>query len=258
MVLPAPARLPVRVLADLVARLGLGELHISLAPSPVWRDPTDQHSEHHSEQRGERHLTRLGWRRRNGSVDREVMAALAVLCRPDVGFHGWLTHEHRTTAVLAAAVGREAVLAVRVGETVSLRGIHRHRLAERLVSELPEVEPGAGPPLRVARAELSGTDRTGRLRTEGGTGLRRARPEVRAALRVISAPTTGAGELYAVGHGSPVDYVDTAHGRYLVTATRDVIEIRPARRPDVVAELQVRRRPATNAGNPTASEDDAD
>lgn len=253
MVLSAPARLPARVLADLVADLGLGELHISLAPSPVWRDPADQRSE----QRGERHLIRLGWRRRDGSVDREVMAALAVLCRPDVGFHGWLTHEHRTTAVLAAAIGREAVLAVRVGETVSLRGIHRLRLAERLVSELPDVEPGAGPPLRVDRAELSGTDRTGRLPTEGGTGLRRARPQVRAAIRLISAPTTGAGELYAVGHGSPVDYVDTAHGRYLVTTTRDLIEIRPARRPDVVAELQVRHRSVAAAGNPAAPEDDA-
>lgn len=250
MVLPAPVRLPVRVLADLVAGLGLGELHIAIAPTPVWRDRAegrrvDQHVEHR--------LGRLGWRLRDGSVDREVVAVLAALCRPEVGFHGWLTHEHRTTAVLAAALGREAVLAVRTDDTVSLRGAHRLRLAEPLVDQLPDVPPGDGPTLRIDRAEL----RVTRGRTDGGAGLRRVRAEVSAAVRLISAPTTGAGELYAIGHGRPVDYVDTAHGRYLVTTARDQVEIRPAGRRDLVAELRHRRAPRATVGNPGTPEDDA-
>jgi hypothetical protein len=246
-VLPMPVRLPLRVLADLVAGLGLGDLHISIAPTPMWRDPTMGRQ---VDNRVELHLTRLGWRQRDGSVDREVVTALAVLCRPEAGFHGWLTHEHRTTSVLAAAVGREAVLAVRAEDTVSLRGAHRLRLAERLVAQLPEVVPGTGSPLRVDRAELRATDPTGRQRTEGGAGLRRARSDVRRAVRLVSAPTTGAGELYAIpGDGRPVSYVDTTHGRYLVTAVREVLEIRPAGAMDLVAELQVRRAAAATVGN---------
>ncbi|WP_460394410.1 ESX secretion-associated protein EspG [Actinophytocola sediminis] len=249
-----PVRLPARVLADLVAGLGLGEPHLAIAPEPVWRDPTTSHQ---VDQRVEHHLTRLGWRQRPSGVDREVTAALTVLCRPDVGFHGWLTHDHRTTSILAAAIGREAVLAVRTGDTVALRGIHRHRLAERLVAHLPDIAAGTGPPLRVERADLHRTDQSGRQPTDGGVGLRRARPEVRAAKRLISAPTTGAGELYAVDGERPVDYVDTVHGRYLVTATDDLLEIRPATRTALVAELRLRRSPGATVGNSRTPNDHA-
>lgn len=247
MVLPAPARLPVRVLAELVAGLGLGEPHLGLTPEPLWRDPA---AAGRFGRLVERHLTRLGWRRRDGEIDREVVAALAVVCRPDVGFHGWLTHEHRTTSVLAGAIGREAVLAVRSGNDVTVRSVHRQRLAERLAAHLPDVPAGAGPPLRVDLAELRATDPSGGRPTEGGAGLRRVGPQVRRAAALVAAPTTGAGELYPVGGRAPVSYVDSAHGRYLVATTRDVLEIRPATRADVTAELQVQRSAAATVGNP--------
>lgn len=256
MVLPTSVRLSVRVLADLVARLGLGEPHISIAPEPVWRDPA---GDGRPDARVDRQLDRLGWRQRDGSVEREVLAALAVVCRPDLGFHGWFSHEHRTTSVLAAAVGREGVLAVRTGNTVSLRSVRPLRLAERLVAQLPEVPAGLGQPLRVPRAELHATDEGGRQPTDSGAGLRRARPEVRRALRLMSAPTTGAGELHVTSSTSaePVGYVDTAQGRYLVAAERDVLGIRPATAADLVAELQVRRSAVATVGNSRTPHDPA-
>lgn len=239
MVLPAPVRLPVRVLADLVARSGLGELHVSLAPAPVWRDgPADDHTEL---------LTALGWVRR-GTVEREVLAALAVLCRPQTGFHGWISHERRTTSVLAAAVGREAVLAVRAGDTVSVSGAGRLRLADRLVGCLPPVPAGRGPVLHVGLDALAAVDRHGRVRVAGGIGSRPAPAEARRARRLIAAPTTGAGELHVVGGPRPVTYVDTVHGRYLVDRQQEAVVIRPAAGADLVAEL-CSRLPVDSVGN---------
>lgn len=248
MVLPAPAQLPTRALAALVAAEGLGDLHVTLAPVAVWRSDGDP-------QRAElvELLTALGWRDRAGRLEREVASTLAVLCRPSVEFYGWLTHHQETIAVLAARIGREGVLAVRRADsTVRLRNIHSGRLAERLLAQAPDIGPGRAKPVTFSPAEVRVTDRTGRQRTAGGVGVRRAGPEVRQARALVTLPTTGAGELYVAvrddggrqhADDQPVTYVDSADGRYVERAAgRGLVSIRPATAAELVTELRARHR----------------
>lgn len=250
MVLPAAAHLSTRVLSGIVAANGLGDLHRTLAPTAIWRppgapDPRDAETADA--------LTRLGWRQRNGSLDREVAASLAVLCRPDAEFYGWLTHDDATTAVLAAATGREAVLAVRRPDaTVWLSTIPAKRLAERLVAQLPEAVSADGASVTVALTDLHAANRNGQVRAQGGVIARRADPDVRHVQWLMSLPVTGAGELYAavrddndtrLTHDEPVEYADTATGRVLATKPDPRhLRVGPGSRDDLVAELHRRSR----------------
>lgn len=247
MVLPAPAQLKARVLARITA--DLGDLHHTLAPTATWRPPgaPDPHDAETADA-----LTRLGWRQRDGSLDREVAASLTVLCRPSVEFYGWLTHDGATTAVVAAAAGREAVLALRSDSSVWLSSVPAKRLAERLVAQLPDAPSAGGNPISVALADLNATSRTGRVRDQGGVLARRADPAVRHVQWLMSLPVTGSGELYAAArdddgtrhsHDEPVEYVDTSVGRVLATKP-DACHLRvgPGSHDDLVAELLRRSR----------------
>lgn len=250
MVLPAPAQIPARVLAALVAAEGLGELHVALAPSATWRSPKLG-----DPVRGEvtERLTALGWRDRRGGLEREVAASLAVLCQPAIAYYGWITHNDSTTAVLAAAIGKEAVLAIRRPDsTIWLSNTGTSRLAEQLVAQTPNIQPGQGKPFTVSLTELHRTGRSGRQRAAAGVVLRRASPEVRHAQQLIALPTTGAGELYVATrdttgqchtHDQPVNYTDTTDGRYLVTAIgHDAIRISPADGAVLVSQLHTHQR----------------
>lgn len=252
MVLPAAAQLPARVLARIVAGNGLGDLHHTLAPTATWRppgapDPCDAETADA--------LTRLGWRQRNGSLDREVAASLAALCRPDAEFYGWLTQDGATTAVVAASAGREAVLALRSDSSVWLSTVPAKRLAERLVAQLPDTPSVAGHATTVALADLHAASRNGRVRAQGGVIARRADPDVRHVQRLMSLPVMGAGELYAavrddndtrLTHDEPVEYVDTSDGRVLATKPDPRhLRVGPGSRDDLVAELHRRQRRLT-------------
>ena len=59
---------------------------------------------------------RLGLLDNRGRLDVEVAASLAVLCRAGAEFYGWINEGDKTKGVLAAAIGREAVLAIRDGD----------------------------------------------------------------------------------------------------------------------------------------------
>jgi hypothetical protein len=226
-VLSAPACLPVRVLARVVGEVGLGELHPVLAPVPVWRSADERAPLPPA----------LGWVDRRGALDREVAASLAVLCRPATACFGWITCGAVTTAVLAACLGKEAVLAVRTADDmVRLSRVPAARLAERLVAQTPDVPPVAGVPLVVALSELRAASPAGRVRAPGGVASRLADPAVRRVQRLLAQPTTGAGELYVDQRDEPVCYVDTAGGRVVVTALGSgMVRVGPA---DLVARLR--------------------
>lgn len=98
MVLPGPTRLSVDALTWLLVVEQIGEPHRVLAPTAVWR-PFDDADAATVAAREE--IKALGWYDRRTRLDVEVVAALAVLCRAETEFYGWISHGEATIGVLA-------------------------------------------------------------------------------------------------------------------------------------------------------------
>jgi hypothetical protein len=247
-VLASPLTMPADALARLVRMENLGELHVTLRPLARWRPKAHQEQ---LETQVRREFARAGLLDRRGRVDVDLAASLAVLCRPGAEFYGWVNEGDRTRGVLAAATGREALLAVREGETVRVNQIRPEALPEVLVAQVPDLRPARGDSLTVLGSDVAASV-GGRQRTEAGVGLRPSTPEVRAVREVMSRPTTGGGELYVAvrdhlsrrrGVAHPLRYADTATGRWL-NQTTDLagggqrVLVAPASRRDLVDRLR--------------------
>ncbi|GAB1516283.1 ESX secretion-associated protein EspG [Actinophytocola sp. KF-1] len=253
--LEKPLKLHMEALARLVRMENLGDLHVTLKPQPVWRRRADQ-DRLETEARNE--FQRLGLLDRRGRVEVEVAASLAVLCRAGAEFYGWINEGDDTKGVLAGAIGREAILAVREGAMVTVTQIRPETLPNALVGQTPEVGASRGESVSVLRSDMLATV-GGRQRTAAGVGMRPAPPEVRIVQQVIAQPTTGAGELYVairdrmgrrVPCRAPLRYADTPNGRWLnhTTPTPDGDErvlVAPASRSDLIGRLQEMHRNLT-------------
>lgn len=219
---------PITVTVDALRRVlratGTGDPHIALADGAVWTDPgTDQAADNAAWQT----FAAAGLYDSSG-LDPDLQDSLMVLSRPSVEYYGWITHEGVTTAALAAAIGGDAVLAIRRGQRIRLTPADPNRLAETLIGCLPRVAPGRGQsinlPVTAVRAGLASS----RLPTVdvldeiGPAVASRVAPFAHlAGLRA-----TGAGELHTaardrisarrIGSARPVGYQDTVEGRWLV------------------------------------------
>jgi len=254
-VLEKPLKLHMEALARLVRMENLGELHVTLKPAAVWRRKADQ-QRLETEARNE--FQRLGLLDRRGRVEVEVAASLAVLCRAGAEFYGWINEGDNTKGVLAGAIGREAILAVRDGSMVNLTQIRPETLPNALVRQTPEVPPSRGEAVSVLRSDMLATV-AGRQRTAAGVGMRPAPPEVRIVQQVISQPTTGSGELYVAVRDrmgrrtparTPLRYADTPTGRWLnymtpVAEGDERVLVAPATPTDLVGRLQEMHRNLT-------------
>lgn len=190
---------------------------------------------------------RLGWLNRRGRLDAEVVAALGVLCRASVEYFGWVNDGTKTTGLLTAAVGREALLATRDGDLVRLSQVRADTLPETLVEQIAEVPAARTQSVRVARAELAATTRDGRRRSEGGVGSYPASEPARQARQLVDLPMLGTGELHVVVRDQvgrrrtlpePVRYADTSHGRYGYQVSEEQVMIVGVTRADLVARLR--------------------
>ena len=239
--------LPAETLARLVVLEQIGELHVTLKPMAVWRRRRDQEELDRSI-RAE--LAAGGAFDERGRVEAELAASLAVLTRPAIECYGWIDRGDRTVGVLAGAIGREAVLAVRDGETVQLSQIRPESLAEALVGQTADVRPGKGDAVAFLQSEALASV-GGRRETAAGVGTMPASREIRLAQRIAELPTTGGGELsVAVRDGlgrrriseQALRYADTANGRWLNLMTPlpdgdNRILVAPASGRDLVARL---------------------
>ncbi|WP_169735447.1 ESX secretion-associated protein EspG [Actinokineospora inagensis] len=208
-------------LRRVVAAEGLGELHVTLAPTPVW---VPKGSERAGYARAVAELRGSG-KVDGDRVDADLLATFAVLCRPHVEYYGWISTGDQTTAVLVAAAGRDAVVAVRAQGAVHLRPTSPDRLADTLVAQTPDVRAARGRAVTVTPVEPS----------RRFTSSARRPPEVLAAQRIVDLPVTGGGQLYAaVGRrraANPVRYVDSVAGRWLnVTLPDERVVIAPGSR----------------------------
>jgi hypothetical protein len=229
----------------------LGELHVTLKPLAVWRRKSDQQV---LETELRREFQRMGFLDSRGRVEVELASSLAVLTRAGAEFYGWINEGESTRGVLAAAIGREAVLAVRDGTDVTVKQIRPETLPMALVSQAPDVPRSRGESITVLRSDMLATV-GGRQRTAAGVGMRPAPPEVRIAQQVIAQPTTGGGELYVAvrdrmgrrrGVQEPLRYADTASGRWLnymvPGGEEERVLIAPATPQDLAARLQEMHR----------------
>lgn len=250
--LEKPLKLHVELLVRLVRMENLGELHNTLKPSAVWRRKEDQDR---LEVEARNEFMRMGLLDSRGRLDVEVAASLAVLTRAGAEFYGWINEGDTTRGVLAGAIGREALLAVRDGQQVNIIQIRPETLPQALVNRTPDIRPARGEPLNVLRSEMLASA-GGRQRTAAGVGLRPAPPEVRLVQQVMAQPTVGGGELYVAVRDrmgrrnvtpEPLRYADTEQGRWLnyTQAARDGeqrILVAPASRADLVGRLQEMHR----------------
>lgn len=244
--------LPAETLARLVALENLGDLHPTLKPTAVWRRRSDE-EELDRKVHGE-----LGAFDDRGRVEAELAASLAVLCRASTEVYGWIQREDRTIGVLAGAIGREAILAVRDGVKVELRQIRPENLAEALVGQTADVPPGRGDTATFLQSDALASV-GGRRETAAGVGTMPASREIRLAQRIAAAPTTGGGQLsVAVRDGlgrrraceHPLRYADTESGRWVNLMTPlpggdNRILVAPASKPDLVARLHELQRALT-------------
>jgi hypothetical protein len=251
-VLEKPLNLHVEALVRLVRMDDLGDLHVTLKPPAVWRRKEDQNL---LEVEARKEFMRLGLLDNRGRVDVEVSASLAVLCRAGAEFYGWINEGDKTKGVLAGAIGREAVLAVRDGQMVTVTQIRPETLPMALVNQTPEVKPSRGEAVNVLRSEMLASA-GGRQRTSAGVGMRPAPPQVRIVQQIMSQPTTGGGELFVAVRDrmgrrksvpDPLRYADTENGRWLnyTSNTSDGeqrILVAPAARADLAARLQEMHR----------------
>lgn len=248
MVLSRPLTLDADALVRLVRLENLGELHVTLKPLGVWR-PRAEELRVEAEVRAQ--FLRMGLLDSRGRLDIELVASLTVLCRAGAEFYGWINEGEQTRGVLAAAIGREAILAIRDGDEISLNQIRPESLPEVLVAQIPDVPPARGDAHNVLRSEAVAAV-GGRHRTEAGVGSRPAPAEVRAVQQIAAQPLTGGGELYVairdrmsrrrpVTH--PLRYADTVTGRWL-NLTADTgdgdqrVLLAPATKTDLVRRLQ--------------------
>lgn len=183
----------------------------------------------------------------HGRMDAELVASLTVLCRPGAEFYGWINDGDKTRGVLAAAIGREAILAIRDADTVTVNQIRPESLPDVLVAQTPDVHPARGDSLNFLRSDVV-APAGGRHRGEAS--------EIRTVHQIMAQPTTGGGELYAALRDRtsrrravpyPLRYADTGTGRWLNHMTdapggEHRVLVAPATRTDLVRRLQEMHR----------------
>ncbi len=241
--LDRPIKLPVSTLARTIRMENLGELHITLAPTASW---APREAEQAADNQARAELARLGGIDRRGRIDADLEASLSLLCKPRAEFYGWINDGQDTIGVLVAATGRDAILAVRDGDTVYLTQAEPERLPDLLVAQAPDVAPARGQAITVTLADMRPAP-TGR--TTVGVGTRQGSAESRLAQRIMETPTTGGGQLYTAVRDSmgrrlsvdhPLRYADTIHGRWLnhtVPGSEPRVIIAPADRRALVGRL---------------------
>jgi len=205
---------PITVSVDALTRVlrlhDLGDPHLTLAVGAIW---VDQANDTIADDIALRTFVDTDMGDRCG-LSTDMIDSLTVLARPEVEYYGWFTQGATMTAVLAASIGSDAVLAVRRGHQVRLMPADEARLAEALVGCLPSTPPSCGPSINIRQSRAVG----------GHTGQRRDREAGLAPLR--RSRKTGAGELHVALRQRitqrrtiapyPVGYHDTVDGRWWI------------------------------------------
>lgn len=247
--LPRPLSLSAFGLERMVQRENIGALHVTLAGTPMW---ISEDAQHEVDRQVTEEFGRLGLLDAHGRPDGDLVDSLGVLCHPAEERYGWISGEGRVRGVLAAATGREAVLAIRDDEEIWMSQIKPEYLEQVLVAQLPDHPKAHGEVINVVHSELvAARSRT----TSDGLRERPMNYEIHRLRQLAEARPLGGAELY-VGHRDgrgghrytehPLRIVDTPEGRWEnVTTPRPddvLITIAPAAPGDITARLRELRQ----------------
>jgi hypothetical protein len=229
-VLEQPLAFTTATLLALIRGRG-GEPHVTLAAEPVWYDETAQRvlDAQVNAVLAERGL--FG----PGGMDRDLLVLIEAIARPEVEFYGWyesVTDGGSSTVAMYAGSGpRGAFVLVNAidDDVVHVAPERPDELLTGFMNQVPACPPGAGERLVVGKGEFT----TGRAPVSEDTEMAVMRSGVGRAVaspgqeiaRIMRAPRTGAGTLYAAGRTRastrhrcrrPVNFLDTAEGRWLM------------------------------------------
>lgn len=223
-------------LATVWQRENLGELHNVLVDTPVWRDDEAGRQALGS---ATAELTQKGLLS-GRDLHPDLRDTLNLLARPSIEYYGWISYTDQergpvNIAVLVAAIGTDAVLVVREGQTVHLEPARSEGMAETLIGHLPAVPAARGRSVNLPEAEMRELVAD---RMHAAPGASQPLPasafdifprasmaeDARELLAVMDQPRSGGGELYVAARmrsgerrrsENPVIYVDTQQGRWM-------------------------------------------
>ncbi|MFL6119887.1 ESX secretion-associated protein EspG [Actinophytocola sp.] len=175
---------------------------------------------------------------------RELVDLVRVVQRATAEFYAWVAGADGEYAILAAAWGRRGVCLVRHGDSVRFERCAADRLAEALVSRLPDSAIGRGEPITVSHAEFHARQKGGLMRRPA-----QARPvEARRLDALLDVRRVHVAKVYAAKRDDAGDrqrsqrwvtVLDLVDGRWALTVSRarqqDWISARPGT-PAVLAE----------------------
>ncbi|OQO90664.1 ESX secretion-associated protein EspG [Saccharomonospora piscinae] len=217
-------------LLTLIRRHG-AEPHTVLSSTAVWEDERARRA---AEERADGELARLGLYG-HGAVHPGLLATVAVIARPAVEYYAWINggieNQPVNYTVLAGAGAGEAFVLVRNSDSqvVALGSVHPAELLDNFVAQLPRLGPGRGRALRVPKSALAGGAKRREFDGENFAVMSNGRrdpagTEVAEMRRILGLPRLGGGSLYVASRGRggrreraehPVNYIDTAEGRWL-------------------------------------------
>ncbi len=258
--------LSLETLTTVWQRENLGELHNVLVDVPVWRDEEDQRAAL-AAATGE--LAQRGLLA-GRDLHPDLRTTLQVIARPNMEYYGWIAYtdpEHDVNiGVLVAAVGQDAALVVRDGDTVHLGPARADGMAETLVGHLPAVPAARGRSVNLPEAEVRQLVAD---RMHAAPGSMKPLPaeafnifprasmaeDARDLMTAMDQPRTGGGELYVAARTrngdrrrceNPMIYVDTQHGRWMTQLSSGAVGERwivsaPAGRQLLLAKLNEMR-----------------
>jgi hypothetical protein len=226
-------------LFGVLGREGLGEPHTVLAGGERYYSPRFG-----GDGLVQRELQEAGF---GDAADyRELVDLVRVVQRATAEFYAWVAGGDEEYAVLAAAWGRRGVCLVRHGDSVRFERCAHDRLAEALVSRLPESAIGRGDAITVSHAEFHARQRGNLMRTPA-----RARPvEARRLDALLDVRRVHVAKVYAAKRDDAgnrqrsrrwVTVLDLVDGRWALTVDRarqqDWISARPGTPAVLAAKL---------------------
>lgn len=238
-----PQRFGTDQLAGMVAKAIGADLHVALAPEPVFLDDEERAA-------ANRALDELyqAYAGRPANVDEPEFAEVAeLLCRPQEARSGWISdlRNRRNRGALVADSPWFGLIAVREEDQVFVRTFRKENPSELLTAVLPEgVGRAADRPITVARTEVLNAG-------DQSIGARMPSRTVRRVQEIAALEPSLIAEFYAEtrdagGHRStrpPLRVYDNAEGRWsMLIDAQDNVRLAPAGNGDIAALLDGLRR----------------